>query len=126
MSEENPHVEVLEPGILFYREVRRMTPETVGAMEEQILGLIRGIERYALVLDLTRSARPDASAREALFRAGPRMVSRLAHLSAVVRGNVINQAMLQVFAHTVGVRSYSLHDALEEAVDAARRSLRHP
>jgi hypothetical protein len=120
------HVEVLEPGVVFYREVRRMTPQTVRAMQSRIEEVTRGEAPFAFVLDVSDTERPDAAARQELFRVGPRLVSRLVYLAAVVRGNVVTQAMVQVFALTTGLPSFSVHETLEEAIDAARRSLRHP
>jgi len=109
--------------LIVYREMVVQTPFTIQLMGEEVEALSQGWDRFVMVTDLAACKRPDAPSRAMLRRRVSRVVHRVAHLAIVVGGNVMISAMARLVAYSMGYRSVSLHDTLDDALLEARRVL---
>jgi hypothetical protein len=113
----------LEDGLYLLAEVPVQTPFTLDVMFDRLEELAAGAERFAYIVDLSGVERPDAAAREKLRERVVRINSRLIHVGVVVGGNVVIRAVAKLAAFSVGFRSFSFHNSVDEAVEACRRAL---
>jgi hypothetical protein len=116
-------VSVIGDQLLLVHEIPVQTPFSVGIMCDRIEALAAGWERFAYVLDVRESSRPDAETRAALRARIRRISARLAIVSAVVGGNRLMRAMVRVVGYSMGLENMSVHSSREEAIAEARRVL---
>jgi hypothetical protein len=116
-EELRSRVTLLDDGLLLYRETPVQTPRTIAVMFAQTRILARQRPAVRMVLDLRGVERPGPTARRHLREEFQAFAPRVAHLAIVMDPvNPVLRAMAKVFAHTLGYRSVSFHDQMEEAL----------
>ena len=117
---------VLEPGVVFWKEVAHMTPTSVTRMITRLDALTEAWDGYVMVVDLSGARRPDAETREALeqvVRPQLRFAAMYTRANVLLRmaASYVVTARHPDFAHRiVGTREEALRLARAEA--AARLS----
>lgn len=118
-------VQLVEPAIIWYRELPDATAETFEVMFGRMRELTAALPGWVSVVDLSEAKRPDAAERAALRQQMSLLAPRLMHVSVVVPdANLAMRAMARLFAFMMGVPSASVHSTREEAMETARRVLR--
>jgi len=114
----------LEDRLFMLAEVPVQTPFSIDVMFDRLEELAAGLERFAYVVDLSGVKRPDARVRERLRQRVAHVNSRLAHVGVVVGDNAVIRAVAKLAAFVIGLRSFTFHRTVEDAVEACRRALR--
>jgi hypothetical protein len=116
-------VEVIGDRLLFMHELPVQSPTTVDVMFRRFAELSAAWDRFAYVIDLSEAGRPDAEVRAELKARVVQLSPRVAHLAAVVGGNLLMRAMVRIVAFGMGLRSVSVHASRDEAIEEARRAV---
>ena len=114
-------VYVLEPGIVFYREVPVQSVESIDLMLGRMYELGCQWPTFIEVLDLSKSQRPSPAVRAVLRTWMQRVVPRMAHMCVIVETNFVMRAVARFVAYSMNITHLSFHDTEAEAIDAARR-----
>jgi hypothetical protein len=116
-------VEVLENGIIRYRELPMQTPFSVDLMHDRMEELVAGWERFGQVVDLTCCRRPDAATRARVKQRIRHLRPRLVHVAVIVGANSVIRAVASIVGYALGV-TVTLHPTEEKAFEAVRNALR--
>ena len=114
-------VYVLEPGILFYREVPVQSVESIDLMLGKLHELGSQWPTFIEVLDLSKVERPSPAVRAVLRGWFLRLAPRLAHLCIIVETNFVMRAVARFVAYSMNITALSFYETEAEALDAARR-----
>lgn len=114
-------VYVVEPGIVFYREIPVQSVESVELMLARFLDLAFEWPMFVEVLDLSTVERPSPAVRAAIREWMRRLVPRMTHMCVVVEKNIVMRAVARFVAYSMNIRQVSFHETEAEALDAARR-----
>lgn len=112
---------VIEPGIVFYREIPVQSVETVDLMLARMYELGCQWPEFVEVLDLSAVHRPSAAVRATIRDWMKRIVPRMLHMCVIVEENVVIRAVARFVAYSMDVRQISFYETEAEAIDAARR-----
>ena len=112
---------VIEPGIVFYREIPVQSTESVDLMLGRFHELSCQWPEFIEVLDLSKVHRPSPAVRAVIRGWMKKMVPRMTHMCVIVESNVIIRAVARFVAYSMDVRQVSFYDTEAEAIDAARR-----
>jgi|RhiMethySRZTD1v2_1073278.scaffolds.fasta_scaffold16319_5 hypothetical protein len=113
-----------EDRLFIWAEVPVQTPFSLDVMFDRLEELTAGFDQFAYVVDLSGVQRPNARVRERLRERVARINPRLAHVGLVVGGNAVIRAVAKLAAFSLGFRSFSFHNSVDQAVEACRRALR--
>ena len=123
LDELRARVSKLDDRLFMFDEVPVQTTLTVDVLFDRLEELTAGLDRFAYVVDLSRVKRPDARVRERLRHRVGRLRPRLEHVGLAVGGNAVIRAVAKVAALVIGLRSFTIHASIDEAVEACRRAL---
>jgi hypothetical protein len=112
---------VIEPGIVFYREIPVQSVESVDLMLGRMYELACQWPEFVEVLDLSKVIRPSPPVRAAIRAWMKKMVPRMTHMCVIVESNIVIRAVARFVAYSMDVRQISFYDTEAEAIDAARR-----
>jgi len=112
---------VIEPGIIFYREIPVQSVESVDLMLGRMYELACEWPEFIEVLDLSKVLRPSPAVRAAIRAWMKKMVPRMTHMCVIVETNIVIRAVARFVAYSMDVRQISFYDTEAEAIDAARR-----
>ena len=116
-------VSVLDDRILLLHEIPIQTSFSVNLMFDRFDALAKDWDRFGYVIDLADARRPDAETRVTLKRRVLRLSPRVAHMAAVVGGNLVMRAMARLVAHAMGLPSVSVHATRVHAIEEVRRAM---
>ena len=114
-------VYVVEPGIVFYREIPVQSVESLDLMLGRMYELACEWPTYVEVLDLSVVVRPSPPVRAVLRGWMRRLVPRLAYMCVIVEKNIVIRAVARFVAYSMNITQVSFYDTEAEALDAARR-----
>jgi hypothetical protein len=120
-SEMLSRVYVIEPGIVFYREVPVQSVESIDLMLGHLYELGSQWPTFIEVLDLSKAERPTPAVRAVLKSWMRRLAPRMAHLCIIVESNFVMRAVARFMAYSMNVTQLSFYETEAEAIDAARR-----
>jgi hypothetical protein len=124
LAELRSRVWRIEERLFMYAEIPDQTPLTIDIMFDRLEELAAGLDRFAYVVDLSASHRPDARTRDRLKQRLSRLQPRLALVAAVVGSNVVIRAVAKLVTFALGLRVFTFHASIDEATEACRRALR--
>ena len=114
-------VYVVEPGIVFYREIPVQTAESVDLMLGRMYDLGCQWPTFIEVLDLSTVIRPSPAVRATIRRWMLRISPRMAHMCVIVEDNFVIRAVARFVAYSMNITQLSFYEKEAEALDAARR-----
>ena len=114
-------VYVVEPGIVFYREIPVQTVESLDLMLGRLYELGFQWPTFIEVLDLSTVVRPSPPVRAVLRGWMRRLAPRLSHMCVIVEKNIVIRAVARFVAYSMNIRQLSFFETEAEALDAARR-----
>ena len=114
-------VYVLEPGIVFYRELPVQSVESIDLMLGRLYELGSQWPTFIEVLDLSKSQRPSPAVRAVLRNWMQRVAPRMAHLCVIIETNFVMRAVARFVGYSMNITHLSFHDTEAEAIDAAKR-----
>jgi len=114
-------VYVLEPGIVFYREIPVQSVESIDLMLGRLYELGCQWPTFIEVLDLSKVERPSPAVRAVIRRWMLRLAPRMAHLCVIIETNIVMRAVARFVAYSMNVTQLSFYETEAEAIDAARR-----
>jgi hypothetical protein len=114
-------VYVLEPGIVFYRELPVQSVESVDLMLGRLYELGCQWPTFIEVLDLSKSERPTPAVRAMIRSWMLHLAPRLAHMCVIVETNIVIRAVARFVAYSMNITDLSFYETETEAIDAARR-----
>jgi hypothetical protein len=114
-------VYVVEPGIVFYREIPVQTVESIDLMLGRMYELGCQWPTFIEVLDLSTVIRPSPAVRVAIRGWMQRIAPRMAHMCIIVEQNFVIRAVARFVAYSMNVTQLSFYETEAEALDAARR-----
>ena len=114
-------VYVLEPGIVFYREIPLQTVESVDLMLARMYELGSQWPTFIEVLDLSTVIRPSPAVRAVIRDWMLRIAPRMTHMCVIVEKNFVIRAVARFVAYSMNVTQLSFYETEAEALDAARR-----
>jgi hypothetical protein len=114
-------VYVVEPGIVFYREVPVQTVESLDLMLGRLYELGCQWPTFIEVLDLSTVIRPSPAVRAALRGWMRRLEPRMSYLYVIVEKNIVIRAVARFVAYSMNITQLSFYETEAEALDAARR-----
>ena len=109
----------LEDDIIEYREVPVMSTFSISFMMDAVQELAGDRSRFALLVDLTETSRPNAEIRECLRTCIARERHRVRHVALFTGSFLLSVAATFVFGH-LGVEKVTTHKMREEAIEALR------
>lgn len=112
---------VVEPGIVFYREIPVQTVESVDLMLARMFELGSQWPDFIEVLDLSTVERPSAAVRATIRDWMKKIVPRMTHMCVIVEKNFVIRSVARFVAYSMDVRQISFYETEEQAIDAARR-----
>jgi hypothetical protein len=112
---------VIEPGIVFYREMPVQSVESIELMLGRLYELGCQWPTFIEVLDLSNAERPTPAVRAVLKSWMRRLAPRMAHLCIIVESNFVMRAVARFMAYSMNVTQLSFYETEAEAIDAARR-----
>jgi len=114
-------VYVLEPGIVFYREVPMQSVESIDLMLGRLYELGCQWPTFIEVLDLSKVERPSPAVRAVIRGWMLRLAPRMAHMCVIVETNFVMRAVARFVAYSMNITELSFYETEAEAIDAARR-----
>jgi hypothetical protein len=114
-------VYLVEPGIVFYREIPVQTVESVDLMLARMYDLGCQWPTFIEVLDLSTVIRPSPAVRAVIRSWMLRIAPRMAHMCVIVEKNFVIRAVARFVAYSMNVTQLSFYETEAEALDAARR-----
>src|SRR5262245_34045449 len=114
-------VYVIEPGIVFYREIPVQTVESVDLMLARLYELGCQWPTFIEVLDLSTVIRPSPAVRAMIRDWMVRITPRMSHMCVIVEKNVVIRAVARFVAYSMNVKAVSFYETEAQAIDAARR-----
>jgi len=114
-------VYVVEPGIVFYREIPVQTVESIDLMLARMYELACEWPTFIEVLDLSTVSRPSPAVRAAIRVWMLRIAPRMMQMCVIVEKNIVIRAVARFVGYSMNIRQVSFHETEAEAIDAARR-----
>jgi hypothetical protein len=114
-------VYVVEPGVVFYREIPVQSVESVDLMIGRMYELGFQWPSFIEVLDLSTVQRPTPAVRAVIRSWMERLSPRLSHMCVIVENNFVIRAVARFVAYSMNIRQLSFYETEAEALDAARR-----
>ena len=114
-------VYVIEPGIVFYREVPVQSVESIDLMLGRLYELGCQWPTFVEVLDLSKVERPSPAVRAVIRNWMLRLAPHMAHLCIIVETNFVMRAVARFVAYSMNVTELSFYETEAEAINAARR-----
>ena len=114
-------VYVVEPGIVFYREIPVQSVESIDLMLARLYELGCEWPTFIEVLDLSTVVRPSPEVRAVIRSWMLRLSPRLAHLCVIIEKNFVMRAVARFVAYSMNITQVSFFETEAEALDAARR-----
>jgi len=114
-------VYVVEPGIVFYREIPVQSVESIDLMLARLYELGCQWPTFIEVLDLSTVVRPTPAVRAVILGLMRRLSPRMAHLCVIIEKNFVMRAVARFVAYSMNITQVSFFETEAEAVDAARR-----
>ena len=114
-------VYLVEPGIVFYREIPLQTVESVDLMLARMYELGSQWPTFIEVLDLSTVIRPSPAVRAVIRDWMLRIAPRMTHMCVIVEKNFVIRAVARFVAYSMNVTQLSFYETEAEALDAARR-----
>ena len=114
-------VYVVEPGIVFYREIPVQTVESLDLMLGRMYELGSQWPTFIEVLDLSVVSRPSPPVRAVLRAWMRRLVPRMSYMCVIVEKNIVIRAVARFVAYSMNITAVSFFETEAEALDAARR-----
>ena len=114
-------VYVVEPGIVFYREIPVQSVESIDLMLARLYELGCEWPTFIEVLDLSTVVRPTPAVRAVIRGWMRRLSPRMAHLCVIIEKNFVMRAVARFVAYSMNITQVSFFETEAEAVDAARR-----
>ena len=112
---------VVEPGIVFYREVPVQSVESIDLMLARLYELGCEWPTFIEVLDLSTVVRPTPAVRAVIRTWMLRLSPRMAHLCVIIEKNFVMRAVARFVAYSMNITHVSFFETEAEALDAARR-----
>ncbi|HEX5109579.1 MAG TPA: hypothetical protein VFV95_14095 [Vicinamibacterales bacterium] len=112
---------VVEPGIVFYREIPVQTVESLDLMLGRMYELACQWPTFIEVLDLSVVIRPSPAVRAALRAWMRRIAPRLTYMCVIVEKNIVIRAVARFVAYSMNITQVSFYETEAEALEAARR-----
>ena len=114
-------VYVVEPGIVFYREIPVQSVESIDLMLARLYELGCQWPTFVEVLDLSTVVRPTPAVRAVIRGWMLRLSPRMAHLCVIIEKNFVMRAVARFVAYSMNITQVSFFETEAEALDAARR-----
>ena len=114
-------VYVVEPGIVFYREIPVQTVESIDLMLARMYELACEWPTFIEVLDLSTVSRPSPAVRAAIRVWMLRIAPRMMQMCVIVEKNIVIRAVARFVGYSMNIRQVSFHETEAEAIDVARR-----
>jgi len=114
-------VYVVEPGIVFYREVPVQSVESIDLMLARLYELGCEWPTFIEILDLSTVVRPTPAVRAVIRTWMLRLSPRMAHLCVIIEKNFVMRAVARFVAYSMNITQVSFFETEAEALDAARR-----
>jgi hypothetical protein len=115
-------VSIAQPGVVLYREMRVVSPASLTVMFDALDALIATFAgSFTHVLELSATRRPDAASRATLRKRVAQFQPRVRHVCVVLGGDVVMNAIARLVSYSLGFRSVTFHDSLEDAMAEAVR-----
>jgi hypothetical protein len=110
-------VRLCEPGIVSWRELPVQSIYHLNLMEEKLIELTRDLPRFDLLIDLVEADAPGPEIRERLksLFSGQSKLGKTAVFTG--KNFMLNVAAKFVLGGSVGLRNFSVHRTLEEALE---------
>lgn len=114
-------VYVVEPGIVFYREIPVQSVESIDLMLARLYELGCEWPTFIEVLDLSTVVRPTPAVRVVIRGWMLRISPRMAHLCVIIEKNFVMRAVARFVAYSMNITNVTFFETEAEALDAARR-----
>ena len=117
-------VYVVEPGIVFYREIPVQTVESIDLMLARMYELACEWPTFIEVLDLSTVSRPSPpyAPRSVFGCCASRRAWRI--MCVIVEKNIVMRAVARFVGYSMNIRQVSFYETEAEAIDAATATTR--
>lgn len=116
-------VSIVEDGIILIREIPVTSPSSIRLVLDQASALGKQFDRFALLIDLTITNKPDSETRRVINERFAAICNEVSHVSFVTGRNVIMNTILRFVMYRTNLNSYSVHKDQEEGYSAIRKIL---
>ena len=113
-------VELLEAGILLFREVPVMSPFEIEITTDEIGKYLNSGKAQYIIIDLVGVAPPDSLLREKLKACYSPYTDQIEHMAFFTGMNSFLNLVAKFMVRTVGYKKYSFHKTLEQAIKAIK------
>ncbi len=112
-----------DEGIVRINEIPIVSPFSITLCFDKVEELVEPGERFALIVDLSDSTRPDAKGRQVLNERFYRISKRLIHCSYITGKNVIINTAIRFVMYGTGLDSFSVDSDEERAIKKLKNAI---
>ena len=113
-------VQLLEAGILLFREVPVMSPFEIDITTDEIAKYLNSGQAKYIIIDLIGVAPPDSLLRAKLKESYSPYADQIEHVAFFTGMNAILNLVAKFMVRTVGYKKYSFHKTMDQAVNAIK------
>lgn len=109
--------------IIYFKDLPVVSSFSTNITFDQIELLAKNIGPCGLLLDVSESAKPDASTRRTLTNRQKKLPDNIRHLAFVTKSNIIVRTFIKFVMFQSVLKSYSVNSAIEEALSSINKKL---
>jgi len=114
-----------DPNIVYYKEIKIVTPFSVRTLFDKSDELISRIDGEAgIIMDLRRAQVPSAKTRRAINQRFTKITESVRHCSFYLGGNILIRGAARFVMHQTSLQSFSIHKELDDAIKAINDRLK--
>ena len=104
------------PNIIYYKEIKLMSPFSVNTLFDHADELIVGLDRPGMLIDIRETNVPNTQTRRRKYARFAKISKKIEHASFLIGGNVLVRAVAMFVMPQTKLESYSLHKKLDDAI----------
>lgn len=123
-TQQEDRIRVIEDRLVYVRELEQPTPDTVSAAAHIVRDLAKDWDSFSIIVEFPTSVAPSAAVRHRVVEETRPLLEKLSHVSVVTTPNVFLNINIKFIGAFSGLKSISVHQDRDEAIEEARRKLK--
>lgn len=123
-THQDDRVRVIEDRLIYVRELDKPTPDSVSEAANLVRELTKDWETFGIIVEFPTSVTPSAAVRHRVVEETRPLIRKLSHVSVVTKPNVFLSINIKFIGAFSGLKSITVHQDRDEAIDEARSKLK--
>jgi|GEM_PF-6276251 len=124
-NQPDGRVTVIEDRLVYVRELEKPTPDSVSEAADMVRELTKDWEKFSIIVEFPTSVTPSSAVRHRVVEETRPLIEKLSHVSVVTKPNVFLSINIKFIGAFSGLRSISVHQSRDEAIEEARKKLKN-